>query len=272
MKLLEIIRAAIARLAELTKDELDELRTNIVKCAKDFDSDSDENLAVLSELADAADLVSERSVALEAQQAEQAEQAKSARDRIAALNGDDKGDENDGTATDEVAEGTEVEGAETPEAIAASGKNAPIKSSPSRMARLSNVTPSPEHNASIPRPSLVAAGQLVDHKFGDEFEDRGALAKEMAMILDGLDRNGRPGTGRVLIARARWGNLYPEERRLSGDSTSEDYRKIDAVARSVSSRRALVASGGVPLPTNVDYSMDVWATADRPIRRIVHLP
>jgi hypothetical protein len=261
MKLLEKIKAAIARLGELTADELAELRTDIVSCAAENDGDSDENLAVLAELSGYADQVIERSTTLDAQTAEAAEAARVHREKIAQLNGEKPAETEDVEAVTDDGANADLE------AIAASGGKEPVKSSPSRMAHLSNVKPGPEVTGGGPqRPTLVAAGQLVDHSFGDEFEDRYALGKEMAMILDGLDKNLRPGTGKVLIARARWGNLYPDNRRLSGESTSEDFRKIGDVARQMSSRRALAASGGVPLPTNVDYSMDVWATADRPVR------
>ena len=39
-------------------------------------------------------------------------------------------------------------------------------------------------------------------------------------------------------------------------------RRIEAVT----GQQALVATGGVCLPVNVDYSVPTWATADRPLR------
>jgi len=265
MKLLELIKAAIARLADLTQDELSELKANILKCSEEFSGDTAEDAKVLTELGGYAESVMERSAAIDAETAKTAEAAKAARDRIAALNGEVVSDE-------EVVEGTEgaeiipITGEVDPalEAIAASGKTTP-RSGPSKMRSFSNASRSPELAGDGPkRPSLVAASQLIDHTFGDEIEDKYALGKEMSAILSGLDPRGR--NGRVVVARGRWDDLYPEERRLSGFSTDEDFRKMDALTGRTSKRGAIVASGGVPLPTNVDYSMDVWATADRPIR------
>ena len=264
MKLLEAIKAAIARLAELTADELTQVKTDILACAEEFDGDTSENIKVLSELAGYADQVKERSVAIEAEHAQEVEAAKAARERIAQLNGDaPEGDEPDGDAL-EGEEATDADAVESAlEPIAASARK-PLRSTPAKMKSHANRSASPELSSPRARPSLVAAGQLVDHSFGDEFEDRMALAKETAMILDGLSPT--QSSGRVLIARARWGDLYPEERRLSGESTSADFAKLDAVCSVGTRRKSIVASGGVPLPTNVDYSMDVWATADRPVR------
>ncbi len=71
-----------------------------------------------------------------------------------------------------------------------------------------------------------------------------------------------------VVARARW--EYPEDRQL-GDSAVENTSKLDAVCAHTAPRYnrhtgALVATGGVCLPTNVDYSVPVWSTADRPLR------
>ena len=268
MKLLEAIKERMVRLAELTADELAKVRTDILKCADQHDGDTADNIKILSELAGYADAVKERSAQLKAEQDQAVEEARLARERIASLSdegadGDAPGDAPDAgeAGGEEAAEGDEAADAEVV-AIAASAKKRPLR--PTAASFKANRTASPEARAAAPRPTLVAAGQLVDHSYGDEFEDRFALAKEMGMVLDGLDRRGR--NGRVVVARAKWGDLYPEERRLSGDSTGEDFRKIDALCAVGQRRKSVVASGGVPLPTNVDYSMDVWATADRPVR------
>src|SRR5581483_9303363 len=72
------------------------------------------------------------------------------------------------------------------------------------------------------------------------------------------ERKGPP-RGRVLLASARY--EYPETRKLGSDPW-ENTRKIDAVINP----QALVATGGICLPTNVDYAVPTFATADRPIR------
>ena len=65
-----------------------------------------------------------------------------------------------------------------------------------------------------------------------------------------------------MVARCRWADQYPAERRLSLNDPSGNRAKIDAVC----APEALVASGGVCLPVNVDYAVPTWATADRPFR------
>jgi len=67
---------------------------------------------------------------------------------------------------------------------------------------------------------------------------------------------------------ARWS--YPEERQLGNDA-EENTRKMEAVCAPDAARYdrrsgALVATGGICLPTNVDYSVPTWTTADRPLR------
>ena len=63
--------------------------------------------------------------------------------------------------------------------------------------------------------------------------------------------------------------LYPEERRL-GDSLETNTRRLDAVcglqAARYDRKGTLVASGGICLPVNVDYSVPTWSTTDRPLR------
>ncbi len=70
------------------------------------------------------------------------------------------------------------------------------------------------------------------------------------------------------VARVTWS--YPEDRQL-GDSITDTTARLDAVC-GISAPRydrhsgALTASGGVCLPTNVDYSVPTWVTTDRPLR------
>jgi hypothetical protein len=69
------------------------------------------------------------------------------------------------------------------------------------------------------------------------------------------------------VASARWD--YPEERQL-GDDPAVNTRRLDAVCGLDAGRYdrngALVATGGVCAPVNVDYSVPTWSTADRPLR------
>jgi hypothetical protein len=82
----------------------------------------------------------------------------------------------------------------------------------------------------------------------------------MCDTLMGLDRLGSP-SGVHIVAKSRWADRYPENRRLGRDATTNTER-ISAVC----APQAVVASGGTCLPVNVDYSVPTWATSDRPLR------
>jgi hypothetical protein len=88
--------------------------------------------------------------------------------------------------------------------------------------------------------------------------DRYELAEHLCQVLRSQDRHG-PAKGRVLCASAFYD--YPEARILTGDP-SADARKLDAAV----GLQALTASGGICLPTNVDYEIKTWATAERPLK------
>lgn len=108
------------------------------------------------------------------------------------------------------------------------------------------------------RAVLTAAGGLDGMQEGATIDDRYDLAEAMSRTLERLDRRG-PSRGRVLCASAAW--TYPEERQLTDDA-SLNARRLDAVCHP----NALVATGGICLPVNVDYAVPTWATADRPVR------
>lgn len=101
----------------------------------------------------------------------------------------------------------------------------------------------------------AAMGSLVP---GAAIEDRYALAEGMCEQLGRMDRRG-PARGVSLVASARW--HYPEERQL-GDSPGLNSRRLEAAC----APQALLATGGICAPVNVDYSVPTWATADRPLR------
>jgi hypothetical protein len=113
-----------------------------------------------------------------------------------------------------------------------------------------------------PRSGVAVTAAVGSSKVvaGSPIGSRNELAELMAETLNEA-LSPLEGTGRrkALVARARW--QYPEERRLGEDGTLNE-RRIDAVC----SPEALVASGGVCLPVNVDYSVPTWAGADRPLR------
>jgi hypothetical protein len=122
-------------------------------------------------------------------------------------------------------------------------------------------SPSPDASTGARPVPLVAAASAAGVDPGDVLADKEALARVTCDVLQGLDRN-RPPSGPSIVARARWADRYPVERRLSMHDPWANRDKVDAVC----APQAIVASGGVCLPTNVDFSVPVFATADRPLR------
>jgi hypothetical protein len=276
MKLLELIRQMFQNLASLSEDELATMRADIIKCAAEFKgADTDENVAALVELGEIADAVKSRTEEVRAAKAEAAAKAEEARQRINALDeSDEKPDGEGGEGTEKTeGDGTEkpdedekpdenadADGGESKLPIAAGGKE--FRSGAREMARAAKPpSMSPElSNTKGPKATLVASAQSHRKGYGEAFEDRWDLSFEIADRLDSLDRESV--TGKSMVASARWRNLYPTSRQLADKWTLDDIKKIDAVT----SPQAITASGGVCLPTNVDYSIDTWATADRPLR------
>lgn len=258
MNLLELIKTAFANLASLTEDELTAMRKDIVKCAAEFKGDdTDENVAALVELGDMADAVGARSAEIATAKAEAAAKAEEARKRISAL------DEPETPEAEVEVPVAEVETAETevetPLPVAASASD--FTSTPEKMSRGRVVAISPELSVETrSHPVLTASAQSRLKGFGEEIDDRWELADVMADRLEGLSEDSV--TGKQLVASARWGDLYSSERTLSSKNTLENAKKIDKEI----GPKALAASGGVCLPTNVDYSIDTWATTDRPLR------
>jgi hypothetical protein len=94
------------------------------------------------------------------------------------------------------------------------------------------------------------------------------LAELTSETLQSMQRDPEHFGRKVRVASARWS--YPEDRQL-GDSISANTAKLDAVCGMSSPRYdkrtgALVATGGICLPTNVDYTVPTWVSTDRPLR------
>jgi hypothetical protein len=268
MDKLEQIREAISRLTQLSADELASTKALIAEAAKDVDVDGDnspEAVAALTELADFLDNIEAQEQAL-ATAAAEAEQAKAAaRERIAKING--KTDEEEVPEGDEGAPEGEPEGAEgeaAPELVTASGRRA--GTSISKMA----ANRSPGGTVRVPgavpnRTALVASSQMEGLDKGHVIADRWELAESMFATLERMSPNDKP-KGRVVLASADWRDQYPDERRLHTQNgemlTPRDAKVMDAVTHPT----ALVATGGICSPVNVDYSMGTWAVPDRPLR------
>lgn len=102
---------------------------------------------------------------------------------------------------------------------------------------------------------------------GQALESSEELAELTTETLESIGRDRAWGQRRY-VARGRW--QYPEDRQL-GDSLDENTRKLNNVVGINSPRYdrrtgALVASGGVCLPVDIDYSVPTWVSSDRPLR------
>ena len=249
------IREQLARLAELTTDELTELRTDIGDAFDEFDAlpTTPENVGILNELADAGEQVMARGAEIEAEARANEEAKEAARARRAKLNGEAE-DEAEETEADEPAA---EEAAADLEPVAASGKPA-VGSSPSRMARQGrSVEASPELNDAAAT-HLVASGRGHGARAGEVIDGRYPLARLLSQTLGRMKPTDK-ATGDVVIASAEW--TFPEDRILTDDN-ERNAEIIDAVCHPA----ALVATGGICAPVNVDYSLGTWAVADRPLR------
>ena len=127
-------------------------------------------------------------------------------------------------------------------------------------ARQGKPTPSPEASAPRGQASALIASAAMRGEVtpGQPIGSRWELAQAMAETLTRMPRQG-PARGDVVLASAHW--HYPEDRQL-GDSEAHNAQIMDAVAHPM----ALLASGGICLPVNVDYGVPTWATAERPLR------
>jgi hypothetical protein len=107
-----------------------------------------------------------------------------------------------------------------------------------------------------------------DSAAGAVLTDKAQLAEVMSETLRRTQADPKNFGRKHRVASVRWS--YPEDRQL-GANAEENTRKIDAVCdvrapRVDKGTGALVATGGVCLPTNVDYSVPTWSSTDRPLR------
>jgi hypothetical protein len=145
-------------------------------------------------------------------------------------------------------------------AVTASG--APASSAARMAATHGRATPSPNATTTMSAPApLVAASAAAGVNPGDVIGDRDTLARVMADTLQGAQRTDPP-VGPRIVARRRWSDSYPEQRRLTLNDAQGNYDKVAAVCAPA----AILASGGVALPVNVDYSVPTWADSNRPLR------
>ncbi|HWF25167.1 MAG TPA: major capsid protein [Solirubrobacteraceae bacterium] len=258
------------RLTTLTNEELTELRGLIVEEGQRLDSDEStiEEIATLQELAGYGEQVMAESAERDAKAQQAQADRQAARERINALNpaaeGDEEEEPEEPETPDPAPEEPEEpaaqepagapEGEPVPEPVVAGGQVARMAARQPRPVR-SPEAPSPERRRAV----LTAAGALRGRLDPSKpIENRDELATAMAETLNRMSKRSAP-MGDQLLASATW--ELPPERQLGTDAW-ENARKIDAVTGA----EALTASGGICAPTNVDYSLDTWATADRPLR------
>jgi hypothetical protein len=136
-----------------------------------------------------------------------------------------------------------------------------------RMAQVAGPARSgPEVRPSARSASITAAAPSKIGPAGTPLTTSGDLA---AVTSDVLTRvKGSQDHSKTLVATARW--EYPVERQLDDSDVTGNSSKIEQICGLNAGRYgadgALVATGGVCLPVNVDYSIPTWATADRPLR------
>jgi hypothetical protein len=134
---------------------------------------------------------------------------------------------------------------------------APRKVTPPAMAAVRpRPTASPERPQERRGIAMTATSGLSNYNPGDSLGMWGDPDTRMTVaraVTDKVHRVGKNGPGEHVVARADWGDLYPEERRFTEDEA----------------RNALVpmtASGGVALPVDADFSiMGFLATAETPL-------
>jgi len=269
------IAELLSRINDLNAEELEELAGLIDSefASLDAADPTPETIASLQTVVDAAEQVAaERTRRTEEAEAA-ATRAEELRSRMHAIQGEGgsaEGDEGDGsTAEGETTEGDESgegdgAGTDAGEQAGAPTASAPARAAASagRAARMSHqqrpARLGPEAEAPRSGATLTASAALVNELGNGPVTDRLALGAAMANALRRMDRNGAP-RGNVMVASASW--EYPEDRRLGQDA----YRNTE-IMDAVTSPAAIVASGGICAPVNVDYSVPTWSTAERPLR------
>jgi hypothetical protein len=267
------IRDLLQRLTTLTEDELATLRSLVVEEFKRLDGEptSVDSTALMNELADIGEQAMAEGKAREEAQAQAEADKDAARQRIAAISGDSEDEPSEEEAPAEETEETPEE--ETPEAEVPAEEETPAEvpepvaatGAVQRMARAAGKpTPSPE--AATQRVAGVLTAS-AGHDRGRPISDREELAREFADQLDSMPKDG-PNRGKVIVASAKAD--YPPERKLTSDAEANArlFEAVSGLHAQKFDRRtgALVATGGICAPVNVDYAVPTYATSDRPLK------
>lgn len=263
MLTLEEIREWLARLAELTDEELTQLDESIEAVAAelldqdDDAADTDEAIQLLTEVADAKDAVAGEKTEREAKAAERKAAADALRQRIRGEN-DEGGDPPDPEEPDPDAPAAPEEKEKEP--VSAAGAPAKPK------ARTADPAASRRPVTARPRAAdaqhaaltLIASANLPGVNMGTPLNDRDVLAKAILETWRaGIGYVG--GRHNVPIASLNYG--FPDDRTLD-DNPDLNAQKIDAVT----SKQAITAAGGICAPAPIQYDMPVIGSTARPIR------
>ena len=266
------IRELQGRLGELSDEEFADLAEKVRAHASEIkdDDESDEATQSLTELGEITDQIVAEKSARETKAAESAEARKVARERINAISGEEETPEEpaeepeEEDAPEDEPEGepeaeeapADAEGADAPVPVVAGGVQAMA-----RKARKPKA--SPEQG-----PLRIGASLVASRYFGGEpIVDRKDLGQKIGEAANEQIRNNTLDQ-RTLVASLL--TPYPEERRL-GENADENTAKMEAACGPMAPKYdpdtgALVATGGICQPTNVDYSVPTWSTAERPIK------
>jgi hypothetical protein len=259
MLTLEEIREWLARLAELTDEELTQLDESIEAVAAelldqdDDAADTDEAIQLLTEVADAKDAVATEKTGREEKAAERKAAADALRQRIRGDAEGDEGDEGEGDEeTPPPADPAAPAEEKAKEPVAATAKPSPAT------ARRPVTTRPRQADAQHAALTLVASANLPGVNMGTPLTDRDVLAKA---IMDtwraGIGYQG----GRHNVPIASLSYDFPEDRTLD-DNPDSNARKIDAVT----SPQAITAAGGICAPAPIQYDLPVIGSTARPIR------
>lgn len=263
----------LAHLGDLGDDELEQLHSDLID---EFDKASDDDdIPSMEAYHDAIKRVGETQTARQQESEANAARAEELRNSIhpaedaedgesgdadeddAEGEGDDDADDGDDEEEDPTRPPASAED-EAPAIAASANGRAKAKPAPSLGAANKRVTAARRQAASATTRTGMSQAKMYAQRpvgaiqTGDVVPDQKTLAQMMTSVIDRL---GRGDGEQRLVASTRWD--YPEERSLTADIEANT-RKIDAVV----SPQAIVASGGICGPVDVDFSMGLILSAD----------
>lgn len=253
------INELLARLAELSADELAELN-GLIQAEADALADEPataENVAALGTLADAREQSAAEETRREQEQTALDEQREAALARLRPV-ADGEGDAETG---DEPADGedqAETDQAERqPEAVAASARTR--RPGMGQLAGRRPAGRAPE--ARRGEEQTGARTRITSATSGRELTTRREIAAELSTAIES-SRGVRAGFKRSVVSAV---TEFPEPRRLHAGADQQNEALVAAALEGLS-MQSLVAAGGLCAPIENLYDVRVVGTADRPVR------